>query len=389
MLPTPRKRVLIIDGNFMMKRILRDYTFMIDPIKDHNGYLIDLSQHFAAEIERVKSFCDHVVICRDHHSWRKDVSIKPQIKLDEDGNLIKRDDSSNYKANRKETSDRDWKMIYETFSEFCECLQDKFDVPVIHEYGAEGDDAIWAAVSYYNRKKCKSAIYCTDSDINQCVVPSAVVLRRIKSKAAPEGEIIVHPKFWELYESQSSGIEDVFSYDVTKWATERQMFDNKTLGNGIELCYPYWKVLCLMVCGSAKDNVFELFNWPAKSVTRHIGVKHIQEALAVMGIKKTDLTLEHIYDEAFLKTLIINICYSTGQTQYIPHLQYLYECICQNRKLNFLSEKEIPHQVQVNLFNSLDYQCLMEPSFERLSKWNLIAEALGVSGDKTFAKLGI
>lgn len=385
------KRVLIIDGNFMMKRILRDYTFMIDPAKDRQGFLVDLSQHFAAEMERVKGFCDHVIMCRDHHSWRKEVPQVRQLRLDTMSKIIAGDATAvaDYKQNRKESSDRDWKLIYDTFDEFCNTLQDKFDVPVIHTYGAEGDDAIWACSAYYRRKKIKTAIYCSDSDLSQLVTPSCVVLRRIKSKFAPEGEVVVHPKFWELYNAPAEGGLAAFSYDPTKWQTEKEMLSGKSLDSGIVICRPFWDVLVHMICGSAKDNVFEIFCWPAKSITRHINVSHIKEALSVMGLKPTDITEELLYDEAFLKTLIINLCYSTGQFQFVEHLEHLYQHVCSNRKMNYLSEKEIPKQVQVDLFNLIDYQSLMESDMKRLCQWTLISEALGVSGDKTFQKLGI
>lgn len=381
------KRTLVIDGNFMMKRILRDYSFMIDPVADRNGYLVDLSQHFAAEMERVRKFVDRVIICRDHRSWRKAMHVVQQ--LDAEG---KEKHDVDYKANRVQSEDRNWELIYETFSEFCDNMSAKFNVPVIHCFGAEGDDCIWAVTEELRKRHIKAAVYCTDSDLNQLVTPSTVILRRIKSKTAPEGEIVLHRKFWDaLNRPVSDDPFDVFNASHTKWQTDMLMLQGKSLDNGIVIINPFWVVLKQMICGSAKDNVPELFNWPAKSVTKHINPKHIEMALSLMSLTKESINESHLYDEGFLITLILNLCYVTKQNQNVKYISHYYKMLCCNRKLNYLSKKEIPQSVtdalELQIQAALEFQQPQDMSM--LTKWNLIAEANGATGDKIFSKLGI
>lgn len=388
------KRTLVIDGNYMLKRFLREYDFVVDPAKDRNNFLIDLSQHIACEIERVQGFCDNIIMCKDSRSWRKNVPIVKPISHSDSwlGTLVEQPtEVANYKSNRKQSDDRNWELIYSTFNDFCDCLNQHFNVPFVCVPGAEGDDCIWAATTYLRNNKIKSCVYCTDSDINQLVTPSNVILRRVKSKAAPEGEIVVHPAYWKVF-TESTDTDNplaLFEYDITQWAPDMEMFKNRTLGNGISITFPYWFVLVHMIVGSVKDNVPELFTWPAKSITRHIQPKHIECALALGNMKKEQIREEHLYDEPFLKALIINLCHATQQPQYINHLEYLYKMLVCNRKLNYLSAREIPEDLQNRLFQVLDIQKNMEADMKSLGNANLIMEQLRVSKDKMFQELGI
>lgn len=388
------KRTLVIDGNYMLKRFLRDYDFVADPQSDRNNFLIDLSQHIACEIERIQGFCDNIIMCKDSHSWRKDVPIVKPLKYEDSwlDTLVSSEDVTNYKSNRKQAEDRNWELIYSAFSEFCDCLNRDFDVPFVQCYGAEGDDCIWATTTYLRQNKIKSCVYCTDSDINQLVTPSNVILRRVKSKAAPEGEIVVHPAYWKLFSESTTQTNNplaLFEYDITEWAPDMEMFKNRSLGNGISITLPYWFVLVHMIVGSTKDNVPELFTWPAKSVTRHIQTKHIECALALCNMTRDQVREQHLYDEPFLKALIINLCHVTGQPQFITHLEHLYKMLECNRKLNYLSEKEIPDFVQSALFDIIKIQSNTKADMKSLSNANNIMERLHVSKDKTFQMLGI
>lgn len=388
------KRTNIIDGNFMLMRFLRDYDFMSDPIKDRIGLLTDLSQHIACEIERIKPFCDNIYLCKDNRSWRKDIHIVQPLEL-VDPNTNKWEVPKNvgeYKSNRKKSADCNWELIYSTFMEFCECLNRDFDVPLIQCDGAEGDDCIWATTTILRKNKIKTCVTATDSDLNQLVTPSNVIIRRIKSKAAPEGEIVVHKVFWDMFTNATDKENplSLFNFDVTKWAPDMEMVKNKSVAGGsIVISKPFWFILVHMFVGSVKDNVPELFTWPAKSINRHIGTKHIIEALSYANMKPDDITEDMLYDEAFLKATIINVCHATKQTQFIEHVDYLYELLVCNRKLNYLSEKEIPETVQNDLFNIIKAQFFMQADMKNLSNSNLIMEKLHISNDKTFQNLGI
>lgn len=387
------KRTLIIDGNFMCKRLLHDYTFKENPAKDRVGYLTDLANHIACEIERIEGFCDNIIMVKDSHSWRKNCNLLPNLKCDENKNIYKIDteETLKYKANRIQSDDRDWSAIFSTFVEFCECLRDKFGVAFIDVPETEGDDCIWAVSQYLRTKHIKTCVYCTDSDISQLVTPSNVILRRIKSKAAPDGEIVVHPKFWEMYNKSMDTTDPmaIFNYDPTKWSPENDMFKGKSLGNGISICYPPYKVLLMIVMGSGKDNVPEIFTWKNKSQFRHITQKYVDEALSLMGLTYKDITYENLYEEPFIKSLIINLCHVTKQTQFINELDYLYKLAIQNRKMNFLSKTEIPENVQHMLIESIKSQENMKADFSKLRKSTYIIDELRITKDRVFQQLGL
>lgn len=384
------KRTLLIDGNFMMKRILRDETFIVDPEKDRLTYLTNLAQHFAAEMNRVKDFVDYVIVCKDSRSWRKDVKqVQP---IDIETGLPKTE--SEYKANRKLSEDRDWSAIFNTFNEFCEILRDKFGVPVIQSSGAEGDDCIYVMSRILGAGGKKSAVYCTDSDLNQLVNPSTLILRRIKSNAAPEGEVVIDKTLAKALDSSATSAEPFGSllFDVTSIQDELNIIGNKTIGSGLVVVNPSWVVLKQMICGSPKDNVPELFTWPTKSITRHISPsKHIEPALYLMGLTPDSLRNKNLYDEAFLKTLICNIISMTKQDQYFQHLNHLYSMVLSNRKMNALNKFEIPEEVISGIQSTYEIQSdtIGSQRFSDLQEWNLIAEAMQVDGDIIFRAAGI
>lgn len=388
------KRTLVIDGNFMLKRILRDYTFKQNPANDRIGYLTDLSNHIACEIERISGFCDNIIMVKDNHSWRKSVPLKPNIIIDINGNVTKsrEEELENYKSNRVNSDDRDWSAIFSTFVEFCECLRDNFNVAFIDVPGTEGDDCIWGVCNYLRKNKILSCVYCTDSDISQLVTPSNVILRRIKSKVASEGEIIVDEKFWELY-TKENDVDDPMSImmaNPVKWAPTQEMFKGKSLDQGITICYPYYKILKMMFIGSGKDNVPEIFTWKQKTQFRHLSDKFVENALNLTGKRKEEVTLNDLYNEPFLKSMIINICHVTKQTMLLNHLDYLYELLLQNRKMNFLSELEIPKNIQDAIYTSIESQVPnMKADFIKLGKASNIIDCLHITKDKIYQQLGI
>ena len=388
------KRTLIIDGNFMCKRMLRDYTFKENPSQDRIGYLTDLSNHITCEIERVASFCDNIIMVKDSHSWRKSIPLKPNIIIDgDDIHLSHEAQDIQYKANRTQTDDRDWSAIFSTFVEFCECLRDHFGIAFINVPGTEGDDCIWGVCKYLRAHKTKTCVYCTDSDISQLVSPSNVILRRIHSKACPEGEIVVDPKFWDIYTKATDTTDPmaIFNFNPTQWAPEQSMLEGKSLGAGIDICWGPYKILKMMMIGSGKDNVPEIFTWKRKTQYRHITDKFVEEALYLTGKTKESITYDDLYCEPFIKSVIINLCHVTGHDELVvPYLDYLYELTIQNRKMNFLSQKEIPEEIQKELFVCIEEQCKdTQADFGKLSKASNILDALHVFKDKIYQQLGI
>lgn len=390
-------RTMIIDSNFMMHRFARSYDFIKFPEDDATNYKISLAQHIACEIERVGKFVDNIVLVKDSRSWRKDTEQIVSINW-ETGEPIK---ATDYKMNRtgSEESVRNDELLYNSFNEFTDCLEKDFNVPVTQIFGAEGDDAIWAWTKYLREQNVFTCVYCSDSDIIQTVTPSNSIIRRVRSKIAQDGEIVIHPMLWEQMNAFKG---DPFNYNPLKWQHEQFMIGQRNLESGLRIENPNWTKLQLMILGSGKDNVQEIFNWPSTNgtQTRHIGAKHIVSALEKVNVPINSITEKILYDDSFIKELYINIVNAAKPKNSNETITKIFESfesnsdsymekIKSNRKMGLLNTIEVPIEVQNNLFEKIKVQSKMLSDMKGMSSSQNICEALNVTRNKLFQNLGI
>ena len=390
------KRTMVIDANFMMHRFSRDYDFIQNPEQDMINYQIDLCNHIACEVERVKAFVDNIVIVKDSRSWRKDVE---QINIDYVTKSVIKE--INYKENRtgSEKSVRNDELLYQAFNDFTDCLERDFNLPQTHIYGAEGDDAIWAWTQYLRNEKLFSCVYCSDSDIIQTISPSNSVIRRIRSKVAQNGEIIIHPA---IHNQMNKFVDDPFNYNPLKWTHENLMIENRQIGSGLRIENPDFIKLKLILLGSVKDNVSEAFTWPStnNNQVRHVNEKHIIKALDKFNLKENDIRESMLYDDTFLidffnETIKNAKPKSLNETQKIyfdnaemnPDLVLLK--LHSNRKMNILNKLEIPEKVQNDLNKNIKAKCRMLANIKDLNDSKLIQDAMNITNNKLFQTLNI
>lgn len=390
-------RTMVMDGNFIMHRFARDYDFLAFPEEDMIGYKIDLAQHISAELERVRGFVDNIIIVKDSKSWRKSTEQVTHICTETGEPEI----AINYKENRKGApkSERNDALLFQSFNEFTDTLERDFNIPVTQVYGAEGDDAIWAWVKYLRENNIFSCVYCSDSDIIQTVSPSNAIIRRIRSKVSQDGEIILHPM---IYQQMNEFASDPFNYNPLKWQHEKVMIGQRTLDSGLRVENPNWTKLQLIMMGSGKDNVLEVFNWPSNTgrQTRHINPRHVVEALDKVNLTTDVITEQLLYDDAFLEELFLNTVNAAQPKRMNESVTTIFESFVSNksaylgkmksnRKMGLLNTLEIPQSVQDDLMEKIKSQSTMQADFKGLERSQNICEAMNVTKNKMFNTLGI
>lgn len=153
------KYALIFDGNFWLHKTFfigqkikqgKPFNFIDEPEEDRNLLLWKLSVDFAAEIKRFEGLVNRVIYTVDSSSWRKK-------HLD-----------TEYKANRKKSSDINWNEIYNVHNEFIKGIE-ALGVVVSRTQGAEADDLIFAWSSFLNQNGQNALIISGDNDLLQLV----------------------------------------------------------------------------------------------------------------------------------------------------------------------------------------------------------------------------
>jgi len=154
------KYTLLIDGNFWLMKSFhicqkiktgKALNFIDEPEIDKQVILWKMSLDFSAEIKRFSSIIDRVVYTVDNNSWRKRYEADVE-----------------YKGNRVQSTDVDWKMLFDVHDDFVKGLQSS-GVIVTRLNGAEGDDSIFAWSSYLNSIDKNSIIVSGDNDLLQLV----------------------------------------------------------------------------------------------------------------------------------------------------------------------------------------------------------------------------
>lgn len=391
------KRTMVMDGNFLMHRFSRDYTFIEFPEDDMNAYKMDLANHISAEIDRVKEFVDNIIMVKDARSWRKDVEqiheIQPLT-----GTPV---EAINYKENRKGSDEgtRNDALLFQAFNEFTEVIERDFGIAVTQVSGAEGDDAIWAWTKHLRENNIFSCVYCSDSDIIQTVTPSNSIIRRIRSKKSQDGEIIIHPTLWK---QMNNFINDPFNFNPLRWRDEKNMIGQRTIDSGLRIENPAWTKLKLIILGSGKDNVLEIFNWPSNTgtQTRHIGEKHVIMALDLMGLDIDSITEKMLYDDTFLNDVYFNLVACAKPKNANDNVTVIFESLLSfqdsyidkmksNRKMGLLNTIEIPQTVQDGLFEKIKAQSNMRADFKMLGSSKNIHDAMNVTNNKMFRNFGV
>ena len=352
------RKYLIIDGNYFGHRAIHGLRITnpmntLSTQKDMLEFNMTLNSQLESLILIWKDMVDQIIFVFDHKSWRRDISpYQPYYITDI---LL---EPIGYKANReelKEKDDIDWDSFNFCLDEFRTYIANI--LPVFHFKGAEGDDAILLLV---NKLQGTKVIFCTDGDLKQLVNDDTILYRNIRSKVAPDGEIVIskglHKK---IFKGFSSALE-MLNHDSTKFNWYNQLFKLKMDSSNpfstnrspeagsVTIAQPKSIAFIKSIIGDKKDNIFPLFRW--KSGTRNMKVteKMIERALSNLfilkkGEKIVDDKIEEYLESDNLLSILINLRDITKQVG-CKGVKAHYD---HNQIINVLDEKNLPESVKL------------------------------------------
>lgn len=309
----------VIDGNYLAMRIAfaTGMDFREDVEKHSAEYYKSLCASFSNLVNEYSDSIGKVMIVIDGRSWRKDVDmIVPALREHLPKDLLQ------YKANRnKDESPIDMRVVMTVFRKFAETMDKKFNVPLIHAEGAEGDDLLYVVSNKETQAGNKCLLYTSDGDISQLVNDEIYVLKQMPADR-PNKIIVSESKREQMYPKTNvpkpdnglhmfGGKKDVYDLLLKNFKEEDVLTQNAA------------EFLFLKsVSGDAKDNIHPTFLW--KKVDSSNQLKeykptgmYIKKGLALMKkdeetfMTVDDLKIEHLYDKNFYVPLLNNVLRST------------------------------------------------------------------------------
>lgn len=299
--------ILIIDGSFFAQRKLHvggTYTFKENPAKDKADFKRDLITSLCYEAKTIGNLT-HVIFCLDSRSWRKD--FKQTYPL----TTSKSEDAQGYKKNREDKpKEYDEKIYYETYNEFVELIQNKYNVQILKARGAEADDA--CSIAAQQLTSLDPNIYCTvwssDGDYPQMVTEQISLIK------------LPQKKVYRPVKKVDTSVMSIFGKkpdQVIKPLIEAYQ-------NQAEYVFPKWSIFAKIVCGDGKDNVPCLWKWPSSTGTKFFSVtpKHVIQSIKTVLLNdgkaedvqaKSIITEELIYDHSKIRELIVELMFITKQ----------------------------------------------------------------------------
>lgn len=357
---------LLLDGNWHAQRILRalNLTFTENPEADRRKYIEVLSQSFSSILGKFDGAINHVLVARDYGSWRKHVdTVKPKELMLTD------DDVADYKANRKAESTIDWTKVYSAFDDWCNAIEQHYQVPVVRVKGAEGDDVICIVSKLLDKAKFKTLIVASDGDFKQSVTDNIILYRYPKEHAFISKTLHEQLNSTDEYAIFTGRQHDVLHKIISAAS------DVHTVNGTANL-------LDKIIKGDGKDNVAPLFQWKTAKTKPKPNNTHIKKSYAAMNMLSTDLTPQHLYDDKFIKTLITHLFTYSKQTRDLDHTIRVFKS---NRKLLSLNTIEIPTDIAKAIHADAAAKLQsMKPNFKKLRNPQNIMNVLGLNETGSF-----
>lgn len=340
------KKFLCVDGDFFCHRAIHGMRITNKEITldsneemtNFNKYLINsLHTLYNTFINEHHELINQIIFVFDNKSWRKNLTpVKPYFLENDNVTPIL------YKENRvsmKKESD----INYDNFSfckrEFIETIEKADLFPVFNFNGAEGDDLLIMLKKQLliKNKDNKMIVFCTDGDLKQLLYneeeinqksDSVILYRNIRSSAAPEGEFVISNELFELLYGKRDefGREDIMDAFIRASNNEidsnyykNLLFKinfkdnsgkasfNREPGSGVSIATPTLTLLCKIILGDKKDNVFPLFRWKTKTGNsfRNVNETHLINIFKELEFKFNDDSALKIYNDKLLLTKLL------------------------------------------------------------------------------------
>jgi hypothetical protein len=366
-----KQKILLIDGNYFSMRSIGQLNMgdTVNNLESESEQKLFKSNLYGNFVSLVRTFqsrnlINQVIIVSDFKSWRKKVEpFKPYyIPIDSTKPI-------GYKEQRvavKEESPINYDNFYRIHNEFIDELKNLGILSYKIE-GLEGDDLICLFSNYGKDKSVEIVCFCTDGDLVQCVRDNFHLFRNIRSKEAPNGEIVINQKMYDLlYETKKSTNEfadllpgaflnDHFIKDIATIQLGDIYGENKVIrkiNGGINIAYPFKTLLTKIICGDKKDNIFSLMSWMSSTGTREYKLteKMLEKAFELCNLPFTDANaLKVISKPENQKTVIIAVGRISKQSINIDSCLLHFK---HNLKMLLLNKQAIPEEY-VKIFDEL------------------------------------
>lgn len=376
-------RTFIIDGNFLLLRILKanqDLMFRDKVKEDAETFTKTLCAHLANQVSEIKSYCDNIVICKDAHSWRKSFPIKRF-----DNNPPAKD----YKANRIKSEEEveagpDMDFFFPFTERVLKRICSEYDIAYTCVPGAEGDDAIYAWTTYLAKQGKYSIVYATDSDLNMLLNKYVMIHRQVRTKLSPtRGEIMCSKDYYKEY-IDSNNMMSIFSENIQMWQAENVLMHDRKLGEQVFTPNPYWGVFFKIFAGDAKDNVPPCFVFTNNGRTATITEKRLEKALGAIFLDYTT-DEDMLYNDELYRNVIQELAKVCKVYLTDDEKKLAFDIAIQNRKLLYLNYKEIPTEVLEGLKANINANKNLRAKMSKMSYNGLLA-TFGLSDTNYFKK---
>ncbi len=357
------RRLLLIDGNYFSMRVLGQVNMgdsvnnlvSIEEQKNFraalNNSLVNLYKTFNNESTNI---IDQILFVCDCGSWRKDIQpFRPYYIPETSDQVI------GYKEQRKavkEESPINYDNFYRIYNDFVEDIRDKVVVFKINKL--EGDDELLLISNMLKqRNDAIGIVFGNDGDLDQIVNDRIMIFRNIRSKNAPNGEVVMNlNNYGKIFEQSAmdallGGAVDTAYYKqlfaIQIGCIDGQNKVHRELNKGISLATPFRTALVKSVAGDKKDNIFSLIQWKSKTGTRNYNIteKIITKALDQHGYSLTEDNCQKILSsKENLFNLLLALKEVTKQTD--VDLSGLAKHLKHNLRINMLSVKNVPEELR-------------------------------------------
>lgn len=355
--------VLLIDGNYFAQRVRNgcELDFLKDPSGDKVKLIEAAATSLASEIRNLAGVIDHVIITRDHRSWRKKVEpIQPTHPME-------RVKGQSYKANRDElVKDYDPEAFYAAYDSFCDMCESKLNIPVFKIEGGEADDIIFILSKIFEKNNREVLCWSSDGDYLHIITEKVFYLKFPKRDLhLPNGLGTKTPKT----------MMDVFNNAAPK---RSKLLMESFTEDSIKETNPAHSLLVKCVYGDEKDNVPPIFTWWSKNhkVQYRPSENKIKKAIEAVDLNWDTLKKDLLYDEADMKTFLKALIPICGKDLEID-LDHAYNVFVSNRKLKHLNEKEIPKDLIQGVVQIFKDKASIRPNLDICSDYQKMLQAFG------------
>lgn len=356
------KKILIIDGNYFSHRVLGqlnsgDNKNNLETEQEIRQFVdslhLSLYNIYRMFNNESHTLIDQIIFVSDSGSWRKDIEPYKPYYLENDTETV-----IGYKEQRvakKDESPINYDNFYQLYSDFVDEIDKTRAICVIKINKLEGDDLIALISNKFDNlgKDAFGIIFANDGDLDQVVRKNVCIFRNIRSKVAPNGEIVMSLDLYkEIYEKStvdvllnSNTLNNSFFKTLTQLTINPDFKVDRKIGAGISISTPFRTVLVKSLAGDKKDNIFSTISWLSKTGTRRYSVteKIIEKALAKHNYHLIEEVCKKILtNQENLHQLILSVIETTNQ-DVSPEI--VAEHFKHNLKLNLLSRKVIPENL--------------------------------------------